>query len=134
MPTERLEGFDEFHRDTETIKKDFPQAMRQASQQIAEDLVSAASGAANTTQASLASQAFSITTGEEGAAEIHNDSPVFFGSEFGGQARPETMHFPPHNGRRGYWFYPTMRENADAFMAIWDKGVEQAMTPWKRSG
>jgi hypothetical protein len=134
MPIEEVQGADEFKRDTEKIKKNLPDSMTHASLTIAQEWVSAATAAANTSQATIAAQSLGIRTAEEGAAEISNDSPLFFGSEFGGQSRPETMHFPPHNGRRGYWFYPAKRANEDRFMEIWDKGVEQAMMPWKRSG
>lgn len=132
MATE-LEGFDEFERDTRAIEKNLPDALREASMQIATDLINAASARANTAYAQQASQAFSISDDGQGAV-LTNDSPVFFGSEFGGQARPETMQFPPHNGRTGYWFYPAKRDNDEAFIAIWDKGVQNAMTPWNRHG
>lgn len=133
MAIKEIQGYDEFQRDTKKIEKNLPDSLREASEQIARDLVAAASSAANTAQAQIAAQELEVSTDELGAT-ITNDSPLFFGSEFGGQSRPETMHFPPHNGRRGYWFYPAKRENDERFMEIWDKGVEQAMNPWNRRG
>lgn len=132
MPTE-LEGFDEFQRDTNKIEREFPNAMREAAEQFARDWVSAAQAMANTDYAHEAASQFVVASDGDGAT-IENNSPVFFGSEFGGQARPETMQFPPHNGRRGYWFYPARRENEERLNQIWDKGVEAAMREWDRHG
>ena len=132
MPTE-LEGFDEFQRDTNKIEREFPNAMREAEEQFARDWVSAAQAMANTDYAHEAASQFVVASDGDGAT-IENNSPVFFGSEFGGQARPETMQFPPHNGRRGYWFYPARRENEERLNQIWDKGVEAAMREWDRHG
>jgi len=38
---------------------------------------------------------------------------VFFGAEFGGQARPTTRQFLRHRGRSGYFFWPTVRKMKD---------------------
>jgi hypothetical protein len=129
MPVEEIKGYREFIRATDKIERNLPDSLREASVQIARDLVSAASANASTSQANLAAQSLGVNDDPEGAS-VTNGSPLFFGSEFGGQGRPETMHFPPHNGRRGYWFYPALRENAERFEALWDKGVEAAMIPW----
>lgn len=133
MPINEIKGYDEFIRDTKKIEAALPRSMNEASLSIAQEWVSAATGAANTSQAQLAAQALAVGTSEDGA-EITNSSPLFYGSEFGGQARPSTMHFPPHNGRRGYWFYPARRANDDRFMEIWDKGIELAMKEWNHRG
>lgn len=37
---------------------------------------------------------------------------VFFGSEFGGGSRPETMQFQPYKPD-GYWFFPTLLSDED---------------------
>lgn len=129
MPADKIEGYDEFIRDTNRIEKEFPEAMRNASTEVANTWVSLAQANANSSYAVSAAQEFSVSSDGEGA-EISNSSPVFYGSEFGGQARPETMQFPPYNGRQGYWFYPARRNNEDAIMQIWDKGVELAMREW----
>ena len=133
MPVEEIEGYSEFQRDTARIEKQFPEAMRQSAIEMATTWVSLAQANANTAYANDAAQHFSVGSDGDGAT-LTNSSPVFFGSEFGGQARPETMQFPPFNGRQGYWFYPARRANEDQFMAIWDKGVELAMSPWDRNG
>lgn len=133
MPIEEIEGYQEFQRDTERIQKEFPNAMRTAAEDFAREWVAAAQAAASTTQAQTAAQAFIVSTEGDGAT-IRNDSPVFYGSEFGGQGRPETMHFPPYNGQRGYWFYPARRDNQTRLDELWDKGVDQAMNEWNRNG
>lgn len=132
MPASELEGFDEFQRDTNKIEQAFPEAMREAALNFARDWVNAAQGAAATSQASIAAQSLMVTQSTEGA-EIQNNSPLFLGSEFGGQSRPETMHFPPYNGQRGYWFYPARRANQAQLDKHWDDGVALAMRPWDRS-
>lgn len=37
---------------------------------------------------------------------------VWYGAEFGGGARKTTRQFPPHLGRQGYVFFPTVRRMA----------------------
>lgn len=133
MPIEEVEGVTEFVRDTNRIEKAFPDIMRNASIEVANTWVDLARAGANTKYANEAAREFSISDDGEGAI-IGNASPVFFGSEFGGRARPETMQFPPYNGRQGYWFYPARRNNEDRIMAIWDKGVEVSMREWDRRG
>lgn len=130
MPIEEIEGYNEFMRDTARIEKEFPDAMRVAAVEYATEWVALARGNATGKYAGEAAAAFIVSN--EGV--IENSSPVFFGSEFGGQARPETMQFPPYNGRTGYWFYPARRNNEEHLALIWDKGVEVAMRDWNRNG
>jgi hypothetical protein len=133
MPVEKIEGYTEFQRDTNKIEKQFPEAMRQSAIEFATQWVSLAQANANTGYATQAAQAFIVASDGEGAT-LTNTSPVFYGSEFGGQARPETMQFPPYNGKTGYWFYPARRANEDQLMTLWDKGVDLAMHQWNRHG
>lgn len=129
--TTEVEGFKEFEAATNQIEKAFPAAMKEAALSFARDWVNFALGAATNNQASIAAQSLGVSQSGEGA-EITNDSPLFFGSEFGGQARPETMHFPPYNGRTGYWFYPARRANETQLAKLWDDGVALAMKAWNR--
>lgn len=128
-----IQGYTEFMRDTKEIERNFPEAMKNAAEEFARDWVNAAVARANTEYATEAAQSFIVASSGDGAT-IENSSPVFFGSEFGGRARPETMQFPPYNGTRGYWFYPARRENQEQLDMQWDKGVENAMNPWNRHG
>jgi len=59
---------------------------------------------------------------------------VFFGAEFGGQARPTTRQFLRHRGRSGYFFWPTVRKHkgdiADAYLGAIQNVLDQlADTP-----
>ena len=123
-------GFDEFARAVRDINKDFPPAMKAAAYRIANEWIQLAQGRAETAQMRAAASAMSAADDEETGATMRNDSPIFFGAEFGGQARPSTMQFPPHMGKRGYWLYPTAREHADEFQQIWAAGVDEAMKEW----
>lgn len=133
MPVKELEGFDEFKRDTSKIQKDLPEQTRLASIEYASQWIAAAQSNTHTTQEMQAAAELQMATDSDGA-RITNNSPLFFGSEFGGQGRPETMQFPPFQGQRGYWFYPARRANEERFAAIWDKAVENAMSSWDRHG
>lgn len=133
MPVKDIEGFDEFERDTKKIIHDLPEQTRQSSVEMAAEWVSAAKGNTSTAQEQLAAQELRSFSSGDGAA-IECLSPLFYGAEFGGQGRPETMQFPPFQGQRGYWFYPARRADEERFSAIWSKGVDNAMEPWDRSG
>ena len=134
MPTDtKLEGFDEFSRDAAKINKELPEQTRLSSIEMATEWVTAAQSNTHTTQEIMA--AAELQSGSSGdGAQITCNSPLFYGAEFGGQGRPETMQFPPFNGSKGYWFYPARRANEERFAAIWDKGVENAMKSWDRHG
>lgn len=124
-----LRGYPQFLDAIGDITKRFPEVMAETATNIARDWVSLAQAAAGAPQQALAAQDLSAQSDGEGAT-ITNDSPIFFGAEFGGQGRPTTMQFPPYQGKRGYWFYPTARENADRFNQQWADAVDVAMQPW----
>lgn len=54
---------------------------------------------------------------------------VFFGAEFGGQRSKTTMQFPPHRGKGGYFFWPTVRrmrnEIAEEYLDTLDRVMRQ---------
>src|SRR5262245_1615464 len=133
MPIEEIEGYPEFIRDTKKIEQAFPEAMRVAAGDFAREWISLAQSMASTDYAVQASQEFIVADSGDGV-EISNSSVLFFGSEFGGQARPETMQFDPFTGNEGYWFYPARRANEEQLAEIWGKGVDVAMSPWNRNG
>lgn len=124
-----LRGYPQFLDAIGDITKRFPEVMAETATNIARDWVSLAQAAAGAPQQALAARDLSAQSDGEGAT-ITNDSPLFFGAEFGGQGRPTTMQFPPYQGKRGYWFYPTARENADRFNQQWADAVDEAMKPW----
>ena len=133
MSKTELQGFDEFKRDADKITKELPEQMRLAAVEFASQWVAAAQSNTHTTQQMMA--AAELHSDSSGAgAQITNSSPLFYGAEFGGQGRPETMQFPPFQGTRGYWFYSARRNDETRFADIWDKGVENAMSHWDRHG
>ena len=129
MAIREIQGLSEFKRDTDKIEKDLPKRTQEASLEIAREWLNAAQGYASTPQQQLAAQ--SLTMSDAGDhVTIDSDSPIFYGAEFGGQSRPETMHFPPYLGREGYFFYPARRENDENFNDLWEKAIDDAMKPW----
>lgn len=69
---------------------------------------------------------------------------LFYGTEFGGRKRVRTyrsrrgrtvfdvtrrttMQFPEHNGRKGRFFYPTLRGNVGAMLDKWGDAVIKAL-------
>ena len=52
---------------------------------------------------------------------------VFFGAEFGGQARKTTKQFPPHLGKRGYFFWPTVRNMRNEIAEEYLDAIEETM-------
>lgn len=131
MATKDIEGYDEFQRATSKIVDDLPKDMRTSANDMAAEWVSAAKANTTTNQQALAAAELFVNSEGDGAM-IGNPSPLFFGSEFGGQGRPETMQFPPFNGSRGYWFYPARRQNEDRLLEVFAKGIDQAFEPWDR--
>ena len=128
MADAEIKGMPEFLRTLDSIEKGLPKELKEAAEQIAQDWISAARNKAPA-NAREAAQALSVGNDNEGAT-IVNDHPGFYGWEFGGQARPETMQFPPHTGQRGYWFFPAARANADKFQQVWDAAIDKATKSW----
>lgn len=124
-----LRGYPEFMRAISSIGKDLPKEMATTASDIARDWVGLAQSAASAPQQALAAQSLSYSADELGA-QITNDSPLFFGAEFGGQGRPSTMQFPPYQGKRGYFLFPTARANADRFNEQWMKAIDEGMKSW----
>lgn len=58
---------------------------------------------------------------------------LFFGAEFGGQRRKTTMQFPPHRGTVGYWYWPTLREDAAEMAREWSTVVDDIADAWESS-
>lgn len=133
MGDSEVQGYDEFVRATDKIEKALPVTMTESSLEFARQWVSFAQTRAYDDYSQEAAASLIVSSDTEGA-QITNSSIVFYGSEFGGQARPETMQFPPWRGQQGYWFYPARRDNADTLNEIWGKGIDVAMKPWDHRG
>jgi hypothetical protein len=52
---------------------------------------------------------------------------VFFGAEFGGQARPTTRQFLRHRGQSGYFFWPTVRKRKNAIAKEYLDGMDRVV-------
>lgn len=128
MADDKLLGYTAFQSALNDIERQLPQQLKEAAKQVAQDWIAAAKNNAPG-NATKDAQALTIGTDTDGAT-IVNDSPTFFGFEFGGQGKPSTMHFPPHNGQRGYWFFPAGRANADNFQKVWDAAIDDATKAW----
>lgn len=129
MPIDEIKGYTEFMRAISSITSDMPKEMATTANDIAREWVGLAQSAATAPQQALAAQSLSYSADELGA-QISADSPLFFGAEFGGQGRPSTMQFPPYQGKRGYFLFPTARANADRFNEQWVKAIDKSMEPW----
>lgn len=57
-------------------------------------------------------------------------APAAMGHEFGGGRKLTTRQFPIHSGRRGYFFYPTIRANAQELLERYADAVEEL---WPRN-
>lgn len=128
-PELEMKGYPQFLKAIADIDKRFPKAMQETANNIAREWVGLAQAAAVSPQQSLAARSLSAQADELGAS-ITNDSPLFYGAEFGGQGRPETMQFPPYQGKRGYFLFPTARANADRFNDQWSKAIDEGMKEW----
>ena len=120
----------QFLRVVNAMQKDLPDDTRKAANQVAKDWVSAARNKASGPYELKAAAGLTVGSDSEGS-KISNSYPGFYGQEFGGGSKPETQMFPPHKGRRGYWFYPAARENITKFQHIWEAAVDNATKGWK---
>lgn len=59
---------------------------------------------------------------------------VFFGAEFGGAQRPTTQQFRPYQGRRGYFFWPTLRKDAQQIGEQWEQAITAVEQEWSSDG
>lgn len=57
-------------------------------------------------------------------------SDVFFGTEFGSNL----PQFPPHAGRKGYYFWPTIRKNMDKVVNEYLDALERVLQKWAAGG
>lgn len=134
----KVSGMRELLRALNTIPKDLQKEVRDASQDIANDLASAGKAAATTPLQQLAATGLkarrdrvpvvAVTSGAIRPGVKATD--VWYGAEFGGGSRPTTQQFPPHRGRRGYFFYPTARARGQRYWGEWEDAVDKAFRDW----
>lgn len=132
----RVEGLDGLLKSFNRLGPELNKEIRQAAKDVAKAVANDIKAAATTPQQKLAARTVrpqldrvpSISAGgsvvlrktRKLASGEKRDrtfpltgSDIFFGAEFGGQARPTTMQFPKHLGRTGYFFWPTIRNTHD---------------------
>jgi hypothetical protein len=56
------------------------------------------------------------------------------GAEFGGGRRPQTRQFPPWSGKRGYWFWPTVRAHLPAMRRNYIRALDELARKWGTGG
>lgn len=124
-----IQGIQQFDRNVEKIQRELPKKLKDAAEQVARDWIAAARNKASRPNAKAAAAAMAIRNEPDGVSLV-NTHPLFYGEEFGGQARPETMQFPPHQGQRGYWLFPAAREHASDFQKVWNAAIDKATEAW----
>ena len=132
----QIKGIYEFLRDASKADPRFDKEMRIAAQKVADNLVIKAKMEAGSITRNR--QATEVMKGmrarrdriptiklDEKSGFVSASNPnrkrkrkvtrgdVFFGAEFGGQARPRTQQFLRHRGRSAYFFWPTVRKEKE---------------------
>ena len=145
-----ITGLAEFLRDSSKAYKDFNKEMRIAAQDVAQLLVDKAKGEASTVSRSR--QATEVMKGMKAQRDriptvslrskegfVSKSRPnrlrkvkvtrgdVFFGAEFGGGATPRTSQFLRHRGRKGYFFWPTVRANKEEIAQNYLKAIDRVL-------
>jgi hypothetical protein len=59
---------------------------------------------------------------------------VALGAEFGGGRRPQTRQFPAWSGKRGYWFWPTVRAHLPAMRRNYIRALDTLARKWGTGG
>lgn len=148
QPAVLIDGLADFLRDAARADDRFNTEMRKAAQSVAEQIVDGAKMEAATVTRNR--QALEVMKGMRAQRDrvptvklsdksgfVSQSRPnrtrkrkvtrgdVFFGAEFGGQARKTTDQFLRHRGRSGYFFWPTVRKLknkiAEDYLAAIDK-------------
>lgn len=133
-----IKGMRELLRVLNKLPRDLQNDVRDASVDIANDLVSGAKNAAHTRLQNLAASGLKVKrdrvpTIRVGRNILHpgtRESDVFYGAEFGGRKRPTTMQFLEHRGKRGYFLYPTARARGKRYSDMWGDAVDKAFADW----
>jgi hypothetical protein len=151
-----IEGLWEFLRDLQKADDQFNTEMRKASMEVAKGVTQNARRAASTVQhnrqaleaahglQAKSDRVPSIRLNEKMRFQSVNNGKVrgsrnrlvnrkvtmgdvFFGAEFGGGKRKTTKQFPPHRGRGGYFFWPTVRNMRQQIAEEYLDTIEKVM-------
>lgn len=147
----RIEGLDGLLKSFNRLGPELNREIRAAAKTVAKEIAADIVAAADTSQQQLAARSVraqldrvpAISAG--GSVQLRKTqrrkngktvdrrtaltgSQIFFGAEFGGQKRPTTRQFPPHRGRQGYFFWPTIRENHDMRVAQYLEALKTVLS------
>lgn len=136
--TVQIKGIRELLRALNKIDKDLQNDVRDASTNIASDLVSGARSAATTRLQNLAAQGLTVRRDRVpvvrvGRATVRPGTKltdVFYGAEFGGGRRSTTQQFLPHRGQHGYFLYPVARARGRQYSDMWADAIDKAFETW----
>ena len=148
MPTEyvRVEGVASTLSALRKMPIDFRKAAKDAAENISITEAAKIVRNAHTRQQQLAAQSVRARRGQTpsiaagGGIRVHSRKrsvragDVFFGAEFGGRGRPTTQQFPAHRGRQGYFFWPTIRDDAEAITRQWETALDAIAKDWDDHG
>jgi hypothetical protein len=130
-----VEGQRDLLRALRDLPRELSDEIRDASREIAEEGAADIRRAARTRAEQRAAE--SVRTVRDrvpairaGGGSRTTGGPMFYGTEFGGQRRATTQQFRPWSGRRGYWFYPTVRKRIREWADLWVDGVDRATRVW----
>lgn len=135
-----VQGLKELLKDMNRLGPAFSREVRVASKKIATDEVPRLKSAANSSDKLSAAVGVTVRARSDrvpsivagGAKRVAVSTKpkagdVFFGAEFGGGKRKTTRQFRPHQGKRGYWFWPQIREDEKRMVAEWLAAVERVL-------
>ena len=133
-----IKGLNQLLRVLNKIPKELQNEVRDASQEIAGDLVAGAQRAASTPVQNLAASGLKAKRDRVPVVRVPRTmvrpgtryTDIFYGAEFGGQGRSTTQQFSPHRGKLGYFLYPTARSMARANTEKWAEAVDKAFRDW----
>ena len=146
-----VEGLNETLRAFNRYGKEASKELRQAAGQIADEAVPAlvlAAGMAGP-QAALVAPSIKrrsdrvpkIVAGGTTRARPNTRSKrkvqagdLLFGTEFGGGRRPATSQFPEWVGKRGYWFWPTLRRELPRLRKAYIAALDDLAAKWAKGG
>ena len=152
----QIKGIYEFLRDASKADPRFDKEMRIAAQKVADNLVIKAKMEAGSITRNR--QATEVMKGmrarrdriptiklDEKSGFVSESNPnrkrkrkvtrgdVFFGAEFGGQARPRTQQFLRHRGRSAYFFWPTVRKEKENIAKEYLNAIQTVLNTLKDS-
>jgi len=111
-PLVRAVGLAELEKTLRTADPELRKRLQQELKKVAEGVASKARARAGPHVSSRSRASIRPQAGGREARIVAGGSgaPEFMGQEFGGGSRPRTRQFPAHTGTRGYFLYPTVRE------------------------